>query len=62
MRKQNCRIKQTNRWLMERKRLVICYRCLHVYDINSVKLSRNKKHPEVLEKKCPKCRCTVYFS
>ncbi|WP_435343526.1 hypothetical protein [Morganella morganii] len=47
---------------MDRKNSVICYRCLHVYDINSVKLSRNKKHPEILEKKCPKCRCTLYFS
>lgn len=43
-------------------RKVLCIRCLHLYDIDTVKLTRNKRHSEVFEKKCPKCKCVVYYS
>ncbi|BBU72683.1 hypothetical protein PQC36_gp124 [Proteus phage Vb_PmiP-P59] len=40
----------------------LCYRCLKVYDINKIELTRNKRHKDVMEKKCPYCKCVVYFS
>lgn len=41
---------------------VLCYKCLHVYDLDSVKWTPHKDHKTVLEKKCPNCKCKVYYS
>jgi len=40
---------------------VICFRCLHMYDILSVPRTRVKRLKQ-FEPECPKCACRIYFS
>lgn len=40
---------------------VICFRCLHMYDILSVPRTKVKRLKQ-FEPECPKCACRIYFS
>ncbi|AFC22214.1 hypothetical protein GAP161_106A [Cronobacter phage vB_CsaM_GAP161] len=44
--------------VMTAKRLVICYRCLHVYDHNTAKRTATKRL-RVKEAECPLCKCKI---
>ncbi|HHR6166572.1 TPA: hypothetical protein ACS8GQ_003773 [Providencia alcalifaciens] len=41
---------------------VMCYRCLHIYNLLDAKLIKNKRLSHTKDKCCPKCECKVYFS
>lgn len=41
--------------------MIICYRCLHVYDLKTAP-RRGTKKLKVKEPSCPKCKCKIYFN
>ncbi|QDH49271.1 hypothetical protein PHYNN_178 [Pantoea phage Phynn] len=45
-------------YAMKEKKLVICYRCLTVYDRNTAPLTRTTGL-QAKEPACPKCGCKV---
>ncbi|QPB08924.1 hypothetical protein CPT_Metamorpho_187 [Klebsiella phage Metamorpho] len=47
--------------LLNMKKFVMCYRCLHVYDYNTAPKTATKRL-KTKEPECPKCKCKVIYS
>lgn len=41
--------------------MVVCFRCLNGYDIETVETMRTKRL-SIKEPACPKCKCKLYFN